>query len=491
MLYWLERYFENWLYCGYIIVGFNYDRHEQKNINKHITLNYMSIPSKYSGKYFFHFTHIDNLDSIVKHGILCTNKKKELEINHLNLASETIQERRSSMKVTCLPKGKVHDYVPFYFCSMNPMVLSLINSKNVDQQFIIFFAIPIEKLLDANVIFTDASANTDIPPNFYNDPNDLDKLDWTAIQSKKWGHRDKDELHRRMAEVLIKDSVSMDMVSHIVVWNEGIKEYVEKTFKTNKVKSPNITYQPLSSTYYFHFTKFMIGQGNSSLITGPYFLKLKYENAIKTILEKRAEMNSNSEFLFDNIEDAITKIDSNFCLIPEMDGIFELETKNEIHSENVSDHTLKVVEKLEAIEYYQNAKPKDKNILKLAAYLHDIGKGPKSRWSDGVQPAYPDHPADAPKMLERILAEDFKDISEYEIKKVCILVTYHDLIGEIIGKGRDNQQLVDIVKNEKTFDMLATLNLADVSAINRLWRTEYIRKLENIKNEVFEKLKND
>jgi hypothetical protein len=450
----------------------------------------MSIPTQYSGKYFFHFTHLQNLDSIVKHGILSTNKKKELGIEHLNVASESIQERRSSMSVTCTPNGKVHDYVPFYFCSMNPMVLSVINSKNVDQQFIIFFAIPVEKILDTNVIFTDASANTDIPPNFYNDPNDLDKLDWTAIQSKKWGHKDKDELHRRMAEVLIKDSVSIDMISHIIVWNEGIKKYVEENFKENKVKSPNITYQPLNSNYYFHFTKFMLGQGNNSLITGPYFLKLNYENAIKTIMEKRSEMNSNSEFLFENIEDAITKIDANFSIIPEMAGIFELETKNEFHSENVSDHTLKVIEELEKLEYYQNCDQKDKNILKLSAYLHDIGKGPKSRWEDGIQPAYPDHPADAPAMLERILVEDFKEISDYEIKKICILVTYHDLIGEIIGKGRDLMQLINIVEDEEDFNMLATLNLADVSAINISWAVDYREDIERIKNEVFEKLKN-
>lgn len=448
----------------------------------------MGIPAKYSGKYFFHFTHIQDLDSIVKNGILCTNKKDELGTTHLDAASETIQERRSTMEVTCAPKGKVHDYVPCYFCSMNPMVLSLINSKNVDQQFILFFAIPIDKLIDDNVIFTDASANTGIPPSFYTDPADLENLDWKAIQSKKWRHIYKDELRRRMAEVLVKDSVPMSMIEHIVVWNEGIKKRVEETFKKNKVECPSVIYQPLNSTYNFHFTRFTISQGTSSLITGPFFLKLNYEKAIEHILEKRGSLKPKVKYLFENIEDAIPKIEGDFCLIEEMKGIFELETKNEVHSENVSDHTLQVVEKLEALKYYQNSKPKDKNVLKLSAYLHDIGKGPKSRWKDGIQPGYPDHPADAPEMLKRILVEDFKEISEYEIKKICILVTYHDLIGEIIGKGRNVQQLIDIVENEKTLEMLATLNLADVSAINRNWRNHYNDKIEDLKIEVLEKI---
>lgn len=450
----------------------------------------MSISAKYSGKYFFHFTHIENIDSILKHGILCTNKKQDLEIIHKNVASESIQERRSGMKVTCPPKGLVHDYVPFYFCSMNPMVLSLINSKNIDQQFIVFFAIPIEKLADENVIFTDASANTDLPPNFYSDPVNLDKLDWKAIDSKKWGHSDKDELHRRMAEVLIKETVPIEMIEHIVVWNSDIKKRVEDGFKKYKITPPSITYSPLKSTYHFHFTKFMLGQGDSSLITGPFFLKQECKRTIRNIIEKRKAINPRAKFPFENISDAINKINKNFCAIKEMEGIFELETKNEIHSENVSDHTLKVVSKLLELNYYKDANQRDKDILKLSAYLHDIGKGPKTRWKNEIQLAYPDHPADAPAMLERILVEDFKEISDYEIKKICILVTYHDLIGEIIGKGRDIQQLIDIVENEKTLQMLATLNLADVSAINQIWRIKYIGAIENLKTEVLQKLNN-
>jgi hypothetical protein len=69
----------------------------------------------------------------------------------------------------------------------------------------IFFAVSIDKLLERNVVFTDASANTDIPPNFYNNPNDLNKLNWNAIDNKAWGNKDDDERHQRMAEILIYD----------------------------------------------------------------------------------------------------------------------------------------------------------------------------------------------------------------------------------------------------------------------------------------------
>ena len=97
----------------------------------------MAIPQEHNWRYIFHFTDIRNLDSIIKNGVLCTNDKKEKGITHKNIANATIQERRAKMDVPIGKKGKVHDYVPFYFSSMNPMLLTLLNHKNVDQNLII------------------------------------------------------------------------------------------------------------------------------------------------------------------------------------------------------------------------------------------------------------------------------------------------------------------------------------------------------------------
>ena len=96
----------------------------------------MAIPDEHKWRYIFYFTDIENLDSIIKNGLLCTNVKNEKGILHKNIANMTIQERRANMDVPVGPRGKVHDYVPFYFSSMNPMLLTLLNQKNVDQQYI-------------------------------------------------------------------------------------------------------------------------------------------------------------------------------------------------------------------------------------------------------------------------------------------------------------------------------------------------------------------
>ena len=108
------------------------------------------------------------------------------------------------------PGGVVHDYAPFYFTSKSPMLLSLLYRKNIDQQFIVFMAISIDKIKNSNVVFTDASANTAIPPHFYDDPNDLDKLHWNLIDSNRVAHLQDDDRHFKMAEVLIYERVPIE-----------------------------------------------------------------------------------------------------------------------------------------------------------------------------------------------------------------------------------------------------------------------------------------
>ncbi|MGQ7190766.1 DarT ssDNA thymidine ADP-ribosyltransferase family protein, partial [Escherichia sp. HC-CC] len=61
-----------------------------------------------------------------------------------------------------------------------------IKKKNVDQEGIIYLAIPIEAIEDKSVVFSNSSANTLTPPTFYSNADDLNKLNWDAIDSRVW-----------------------------------------------------------------------------------------------------------------------------------------------------------------------------------------------------------------------------------------------------------------------------------------------------------------
>lgn len=445
----------------------------------------MTIPQQYQGKYFYHFTHIDNLDSILKNGLISTNEKNRLGLSHKNIANENIQERRAQMRVPVEPRGTVHDYVPFYFCSTNPMLLGLTNNKNIDQPYLIFFAVPFEVILNDSVIFTDASANTAKLPNFYNQIEDLDKLNWEVINSTKWGTASEDIKHKKMAEVLIHKSVPLEWIEYIIVWNDNFFNKVKEKYAQYGHNLPQLTFIQLNNRY-FYFTKFAMGRARETLTTGPNYLLGIFNNVIEFVSAKREE--NDKSYTYKSIESLLEAIDLNFSSLNEMRGIFELECENEIHDETVSDHTLRVVSNLINNSDYNLLNKNDQDILKLSAYLHDIGKGPHEKWPSKRQKVYRDHPVDSLKMAGRILVEEIENLSEYEIRMICLLVAYHDLLGEIIGKGRNKEQLFAILENEKEFDMLNCLSYADVLSFNNYWHITYSIQIGQLKKEFLEQL---
>lgn len=448
----------------------------------------MTIPTDYKGKYYYHFTHIENLESILKNGFLSTNEKTRKGIKHTDIANENIQHRRSEMDVTCSPHGKVHDYVPFYFATTNPMLLGITRRKNIDQPFLIFFAIPIDKVLEDNVVFTDSSANTVQPPNFFNAPEDLDNLDWDAINKTKWGSIDDEEKHRRMSEVLVYKEVPLDWIEYVIIFNDYFKKETKRIFKECKIEVPSLICYRFKWRY-FYYTKYKskLNRENETLVYGPYLLLDKYKSTIKDIKKKLKTMDS-SKCKFADIADALQKLKNDFCSIPELEDIFELETDNSAHKDNVSDHTLKVVNLLQENSYFDTLSEEDKEIVTLSAYLHDIGKGPKSDWEDGIQKNYPDHPADGLEMLKRILSEDFANLSSHQVHKVCLLVGYHDLIGDILEKGRCEKELLSLEIDENKFNMLIAISLADTSAINSGWNITIETKLPKFVREIKKKI---
>lgn len=184
----------------------------------------MAISDTHKGKYIFHFTDLRNLDSIIKNALLSTNEKNKLGIKHHNIANQTIQARRDEMNVTVGPGGMVHDYVPFYFSSINPMLLSLLNHKNCDQNQIIYLCVKIERLGKNDAVFTNESANTNTPPVFYDDTSYLDELDWDLILSWKWKMDTDEAKHKKMAEALIHNKIEISEIDAIVVYNDEVKK---------------------------------------------------------------------------------------------------------------------------------------------------------------------------------------------------------------------------------------------------------------------------
>lgn len=443
----------------------------------------MSIPDKHKHRSVYHFTHIENLPSILEHGLLSTNEMDRRGLGHSIIAYSGIQDRRADMDVTCGLKGKVHDYVPLYFCIRSPMLLAVVNNKIADEQCIIYLEFPISIMDKYPFVFTDASANTTIPPNFFDTPENLDKINWDAVETWKWGKKH-DEFGQtpvkqaKMAELLIHKHVDPSDISKIIVWNDSFADLVKEIYKENNFDFPPIT---CGGRNYYYFDK------NLPPVTGPFFINKAYKKAVDFVLKNIGKA-SNPKF--DKLKGLRTDLRANLGCISETAEIVGLESDNEMHSEDVGTHTLKVVEELRKLSDFKDMNSTDKLLVEIAAYLHDIGKGPKSRWAsnEGKQKVDPDHPKKALPMLKRILTEDIAKVKPRSAKVICKLVCYHDIVGDIVGKGRRVDELEEIVSNERELDIIIALGKADMMSVNPVWGLRFDEDIAKVREIVMDRL---
>ncbi len=428
----------------------------------------MPIPAAYKHRFVYHFSHIDNLPGLLKLGFL-SNNHSQFPKKHRSIAAAGIQERRAKMQVTCGPGGCVHDYVPLYFGSVSPMLLGVVNAKNVDQYDILYFEFPIALADRADAVFSGASANTQVPPAFYSDPTDLDKLDWAAIDSRKWGNVDEAFRHRRMAELLVHSELPVTAATRCVVWNGDVKKRVEAIVGPQPF--PAIEFQHQWDRPHW-FTDFASG-GNASVVKGPGEIATIFELACEYVDQHAGSHADTAKFK--NLKELRDALRADFGCLPETAELVGLKSANGVHKRTVDVHTREVVDKLLSLPEFAALDAKPQRLVEIAAYLHDIGKGPRARWDDngGLQKVDPNHPVGAMPMMAEILTEHVGTVGKTSARKLMKLVCYHDLVGDVLGKGREEQQIVDVADSKEELDMLFALGKADATVLVEHWWNEW------------------
>lgn len=443
----------------------------------------MAVPAHHRFRNAYHFTSLENLESIIDNGIFSTNQKITRGIVHANVAEESIQRRRALMQVPGANGRSVHDYVPFYFAKKTPMQLAVLHKKNVDQQFIIYFSVPI-LLLETRpgAYFTNASANTDIPPNFFpgvDQSHQLDLLDWQTIDNNRWKYDDDDQKHRKMAELLLPDHVPLSEVNQIITWNRSISDYVREVFESKGIAAPNVAEGDFQHYYCEP------GNWGTSLVTGPFFLKRSCAEVVSDVVSFPRQAIPK----FQSLAEALQAVRTNFASIKELEEIDGLDANYGPHNEDVGAHSRRVAGLVVNSPEYNQLDAPHRDVLEMAAYLHDIGKGPKTRWPNSfMSKADGEHPKKSLPMLKRILTEDLPALAPDLVRKIVMLVTYDDLLGEIVAKGRNKSQLFDIISSPEDINMLVALSKADIGSLNQTWLAQVSDGIDDLRNEALQRL---
>lgn len=186
--------------------------------------------------FIYHITPLSNLPRILgEGGLWAKNEQLKKGLPHDSVAYKDLQERRAVKPVICGPGGVLHDYVPFYFGPLSPM-LGAIHVGRVDgfdggQESIIYLCSSAEIIAEEGIpfVFTDGHAIKALTQQ-YDKLDQLSEVDFTAAVAKYWTdtQEDPDLQRRKQAEFLVHQRCSWHCVRGIGTYNAEIQRQVEQ-----------------------------------------------------------------------------------------------------------------------------------------------------------------------------------------------------------------------------------------------------------------------
>lgn len=218
-------------------------------------------------KNLFYITHMDNLPSILESGILSHENIEKSDIKYERIYDSDVVQRRQEKK---LPNGKnLWQYANLYFRPRNPMLYRVIyEQESVDN--IIILGIKPTVMRNPEVFLTDGNAANDITDIVSIRSKRAEKIISeirNKVVSMEWWNEESGQKRKIMAECLVPDKISPDLINTIyipkVILIDKVREMLPK-FQTNPfiIPEPNLFFQP------DYFRKL---NSNISLIKGDMF----------------------------------------------------------------------------------------------------------------------------------------------------------------------------------------------------------------------------
>jgi hypothetical protein len=168
-----------------------------------------------------YITHIDNVVSILEHGILC-HRDAEL-YNHISVADQDIQARRAGKRV---PGGlPLHHYANLYINARNPMLYR--NCREHNAQSVCVLRVSKKALFLPKAVIADKNAAAAVT-RFYPSPVGLSKIDKNLVFAEYW-FDDDPIIHRQKtwaicAEVLIPGKIEPSLIEGIFVASQKVED---------------------------------------------------------------------------------------------------------------------------------------------------------------------------------------------------------------------------------------------------------------------------
>jgi hypothetical protein len=201
------------------------------------------MPVDINSIWVFRIVPIQNLEYLLRDGLYCKNANKNDE-GFVSIGSQEIITQRDTRIVKCFPDTVVNDYVTFYFSVRTPMLFNIKTGRGVPaslQKDIIYFCCKLSELVtdDFQWCYTNGNAAQAISKFFKKLDNIESEVDWVSIKTTDFRDEnadgDEDRIRKKHAEFLVKNHVPVHYIKEIAVFNQSVKEQVEKILKDRKL----------------------------------------------------------------------------------------------------------------------------------------------------------------------------------------------------------------------------------------------------------------
>jgi hypothetical protein len=184
----------------------------------------------------YRIIHIDNLEVLLRRGGLhAPHFTPDDGLAYRTIHNIDIQAERRVRPIRCGPGGTVHDYVPFYFGYLSPMLLQLKTGRvagyNEGQEPLVYLVSSVQNVVDSGIsfVFSDGHGIAAFTA-WYDRLEELAKVDWSMVYERYWADapEDMDRQRRKQAEFLIHRVCPWSLIREIAVYNNRAKDRVEK-----------------------------------------------------------------------------------------------------------------------------------------------------------------------------------------------------------------------------------------------------------------------
>ena len=233
------------------------------------------MPHKVDIKSLFYITHVENVPSILKNGILSHGLVEAQKVPFTPIYDTGIVSNR---KEKSTPDHKsLWEYANLYFQPRNPMMYRVIHEKSKRDLAVIGVKPAVLQL--ASVFVTDGNAANN-PTQFFRTSDGLKVIEeqWKVIQSEWWNDQDSSK-RKIMAECLVPERIPPEYIHTIFVADHDTKMQVDSLLGPTSipvVPEPNIFFQPLWGV--------KIGK-NVELIEGDMFFSKKQTLTVSVNLQ--------------------------------------------------------------------------------------------------------------------------------------------------------------------------------------------------------------